>query len=119
MGFPSNKWTGYYASILNDAAKNVGVDEIHYYDFLSDRDESNGTYETIVNNLKVYAPVSDEGVQDIAAPTVIIVKNGKIIGYFDDTAIMHGNVTPDIYYNENARSKIYEGFKTALLEYIK
>lgn len=119
MGFPSNKWMNYYASILNDAAKDVGIDKIHYYDFQKDREESNGTYETIVNVLKVYAPVNDEGIQDIMAPTVIVVKKGEVIAYFDDTSILKGNVTPDVYYTDYQKSLIYENFKTALTEYIK
>lgn len=119
MGFPSNKWTNYYASILNNVSKEIGIEKIYYYDFLQDREVSNGTYETIVNNLKVYAPVTDEGNQDIQAPTVIIVKEGKIIGYFDDTSLIKGIVTPELYYNENQKAVTSEGFRTALLEYIK
>jgi len=119
MGFPSNKWMNNYADILNDAAKEVGIDKIYYYDFQKDREESNGTYETIVNKLKVYAPVNDEGIQDISAPTVVIVKNGDVIGYFDDTATLKGNVTPEIYYTEYQKALTYEKFETALLEYIR
>jgi len=119
MGFPSNKWMNYYAEILNNVAKQVGVDKIYYYDFQKDRDESNGTYETIVNKLKVYAPVDDEGIQNIEAPTVIVVKKGEVIGYFDDTSIIKGTVTPEIYYTEYQKSLTYEMFKTALLEYVK
>ena len=119
MGFPTNKWTNYYASILDDASKEVGVDKIYYYDFQQDRDESNGTYETIVNKLKMYVPVNDEGIQDIQAPTVLIVKDGEVIAYFDDTSIIRGDITPDVYYTEYQKSLTYEGFKTALLEYVK
>lgn len=119
MGFPTNKWMNYYASILNNVAKEVGIDKIYYYDFQKDREESNGTYETIVNKLKVYVPVDDRGIQDIQAPTVIVVKKGEVIGYFDDTSIMKGTVTPEVYYSENQKALTYEGFKTALLEYIK
>ena len=119
MGFPSNKWTNYYANILNKVATDINLDKIYYYDFESDRSEANGTYETIVNNLKVYAPVNDLGKQNIAAPTVIVVKKGNIIGYFDETSIIKGVVTPEVYYNENQKQLVYEEFKTALLEYIK
>ena len=119
MGFPTNKWMNYYASILNSVAKEVGLDKIYYYDFQNDREESNGTYETIVNKLKVYVPVNDKGIQDIQAPTVIVVKKGEVIGYFDDTSIIKGIVTPEVYYTENQKAITYEGFKTALLEYIK
>ena len=119
MGFPTNKWMNYYASILNNVAKEVGIDKIYYYDFQNDREESNGTYETIVNTLKVYVPTDDRGIQDIQAPTVIIVKKGDVIGYFDDTSMVKGTVTPDIYYTENQKAITYEGFKTALLEYVR
>lgn len=118
MGFPSNKWTSYYAKILNDVALELSIEHINYYDFLSDRDESNGTYETVVKKLEVYAPVDDEGNQNIAAPTVLVVKDGNIIGYFDDTSIIRGSVTPDIYYTENQIAETYNAFKSVLLEYI-
>ena len=117
FGFPKNKWVNMYASILNSACKEVGIDKIFYYDFLKDRDESNATYETIVKKLEMYAPINDEGIQDIMAPAVLLVKEGKVVGYFDDVAIIKGNITPDIYYNENNKALIYQKFKTALLEY--
>lgn len=119
LGFPLNDWTNYYADILDDVSKELNVDKIYYYDFLKDREESNGTYETIVNKLNVYVTVDDEGRKDLHAPTVIIVKNGEVIGYFDDTAIIKGIITPQIYYTEYQKGIIYEGFKTALLEYMK
>lgn len=119
MGFPTNKWMNQYANILNNACMDLGIEKIHYYDFQKDRDESNGTYETIVNKLKVYVPTNDQGLQDLQAPTVIIVKNGDILGYFDDTSINKGTVTPEVYYTENQIGLTYEGFKTALLEYLR
>lgn len=119
MGFPSNKWMNNYANILNEVGKDLQIDSICYYDFLQDRKESNGTYETIVNKLKVYVKTNDEGIQDLQSPTVIVVKNREVIGYFDDTSIINGTVTPEIYYTENQKALTYEQFKTALLEYIK
>lgn len=119
MGFPLNKWTNYYADILDDVSKELGVDKIYYYDFLKDRDESNGTYETIVNKLSVYVTVDDEGTKDLHAPTLLVVKNGEVIGYFDDTSMLKGTVTPEVYYTDYQRGITYEGFKTAIIEYLK
>lgn len=117
FGFPKNKWTNYYASILNDVALNLNIDKILYYDFLSDREASNGTYETILNKLLAYVPVDDLDHKDILAPTVVVVKDGKVIGYFDDTSLMKGVIKPEDYYNENQIALTYEGFKSALTEY--
>ena len=57
--------------------------------------------------------------QDIQAPTVVIVKNGEVLAYFDDTSIIKGNITPEIYYTEYQKGIIYEGFKTALTNYLQ
>ena len=116
FGFPTNKWTGYYANILNEVSKELKIDKLYYYDFYEDRRDSNGTYETIVNKLKVYAPVDDEGNQDIMAPTVVIVRNGVVKAYFDDTSMMKGITTPKEYYNENQIELIKSELKYVLEE---
>ena len=51
FGF-NNEWVNYYAKIVNEVAIEEGIDKIYYYDFLMDRSNNNGTYETIVNYLK-------------------------------------------------------------------
>ena len=35
MDFKENEWSNYYANILNTSAKNIGIEEISYYDFSS------------------------------------------------------------------------------------
>ena len=119
MGFPTNKWTNSYAKIVNDAAKEVGIKEIYYYDFLNDRENNNGTYETIVNKLEVYVTVDDLGNKDLHAPTLIIVKDGIIIGYFDDMTNIKGPLTPEYYYNETVKNKYKEEIETIFLEDMK
>lgn len=119
MGFPMNKWTNYVADILDEVAKELKLDTVYYYDFLKDRDESNGTYETIVNKLDMYVTVDDEGTKDLHAPTILVVKNGEVIAYFDDTAYIKGSVTPEIYYKEYQRGITYEMYKTAISAYME
>lgn len=119
LAFPSNKWANQYAAILNEVAKEVKLDKIYYYDFKKDREESNGTYETIVNTLEMYIPVSDENEKNIQSPTIAIVKKGTIIAYFDDVTLMKGPITPSEYYNENEITKIKSSLKVALEEYLK
>lgn len=107
MSFPSNEWSNHLAKILNDAAKINDISEIYYYDFLEDRKTSNGTYETIVSKLKEYVPTDDEGFQDLQAPTILIVKNGEVIVYLDDTSVTKGNISPDEYYTEEMKTEIF------------
>ncbi len=119
MGFPNNEWTNYLASYINDVAKEVGIKEILYYDFLNDRENNNGTYETIVNNLDVYVNVDDLGNKDLYAPTLVVIKNGNIIGYFDETSILKGTISPDIYYTNDVINRTKEEIKMIFLEYMK
>ena len=119
MGYPENAWSGYYANILNEAAKDSGIKEILYYDFYEDRENKNGTYQSIVLNLSNYLITLDDGTEDIYAPTLVIVKNGKIIAFDNETAFTKGNITPDIYWDEYQTGIKYNNFKTMFQEYLK
>lgn len=118
MGFPSNKWSGYYANILNEAAKISGIKEIYYYDFLEDRQNKNATYQSIVLKLSNYVSTLDDGTQNIYAPTLIIIKNGKIIAFDNETAINIGNINPDDYWNEFRTGMKLNNFRTMFQEYL-
>ncbi len=100
MGYPANEWTGYYASILNDVALELGLKEILYYDFYENRDVKNAVYQSIVLKLSNFLPTLDDGTQNIYAPTLIIVKNGEIIWFDNETAITSGLTEPADYWNE-------------------
>lgn len=98
FGFKSNIWAGYYANILNEVAMSLGMDKIYYYDFYEDRKNTNGTYELIVETLNPYITVLDDGTKNIYSPSIVIVKNGEIIAFNDDTAFVKGNNNPEEYW---------------------
>ncbi len=105
FGFRENKWTGYMASILNDAAITAGVDKIYYYDFLDDRTNNSGNYQVLVEKLNGLLYTNDRGKKHLYAPTVLIIKNGKIIYYDDETAFIKGDIEPSSYWT-NEKSEI-------------
>lgn len=100
FGFKKDIWAGYYANILNDVAMELGINEIYYYDFYEDRTNQNATYESIVELLSEYLIVLDDGTKNLYSPSVVIVKNGEIIAFNDDTAIMRGKDNPEEYWTE-------------------
>lgn len=118
MGFPNNEWSGYYANILNQAAKESGISEILYYNFLEDRTNKNATYQSIVLKLSNYMTTKDDGTKDLYAPTLIIIKNGKIITYDNETAFNIGNIKPTEYWNEYRTGIKLNNFKTMFNEYL-
>ncbi len=119
MGYPSNVWSGYYANILNEAAKDSGITEILYYDFYEDRENRNGTYQSIVLSLSNYLVTLDDGTEEIYAPTLVIVKNGRIMTFDNETAFTKGNITPEVYWDEYQSGIKYNKFKTMFQEYLE
>lgn len=117
MGFPDNEWTNYYAYYLNSVALEVGIDEISYYNFLRDRENSNGTYETILQHLSHYVLTNDLGVQNLEAPTIMVVKNGMILAYMDDNSVIKGNIKPDSYFKDANIESLKYDIRKVLLEY--
>ena len=95
-----NEWTGYYAKLLNEVAKEEGINKIYYYDFEDDRARNNATYENIVRFLSNYTVHLDDNSTDLYGPTLVIINKGVISVFDDDTAIMHGKITPKEYWNE-------------------
>lgn len=118
FGFANSEWTNYYAKYLNEAAKEIGIKEIMYYDFEHDREERNGTYETIVNSLSVYTKFDDYNTSDIYAPTLLVIKNGKIILYNDSTSIRDGSYNPEIYWNDYQIEEFKGNLRYAFKNYI-
>ncbi len=119
MGYPTNNWSGYYANILNDAAKVSGIKEVLYYDFYNDRKNKNATYQSIVLKLNQYITVLDDGTQNIYAPMLVVVKNGKIIYVDDETALNKGNKKPEEYWNITNKELKKNEFKIMFKNYLE
>ncbi len=119
MGYASNSWSGYYANILNEAAKESGIKEILYYDFYKDRANKNATYQSIVLKLKDYITILDDGTENIYAPMLVVVRDGKILYTDDETALNKGIRNPDLYWNETNKELKKSNFKLMFQEYLK
>ena len=91
FGMKNNSFVGNYANILNEVAKNVGIEKIYYYD----------------------------GSKNIYAPS-LLVKNDGIITYFDDEdAIVHGETNANDYF-DNYRTNLKKiTLKSVLEDYKK
>ena len=119
MGYPANVWSGYYANILNEAAKASGITEILYYDFYDDRENRNGTYQSIVLSLSNYLVTLDDGTEEIYAPTLVIVKDGRVMAFDNETAFTKGNIIPEVYWDEYQSGIKYNNFRTMFQEYLE
>lgn len=103
FGFPECPWCRNAVPILLEAAKDMEIDTIYYYNAYSIRDkkslddngkiiiEEEGTkdYQELIDimydKLPPYEGLNDESVKRLYFPTVVFVKNGKIIGLHTST----------------------------------
>lgn len=100
FGFSKNEFSGAYAKILNEVAIESGIKEILYYDIHEDRENNNGTYESIVLLLKSYLHKNDLEEVNLVAPSMVVVKRGQIIYYDEETAFSLAPLKPGDYWNE-------------------
>ncbi len=117
MAFPENKWSSYYADLLNDIAIEEGVKEIYFYNFYNDRKNNNHYYENIVDRLSNYISILDDETKNIYAPTLVIVKNGEITFFDNETSIMSGEYTTKEYWNNERKNKKKIDLRSAIKEY--
>lgn len=119
MAFPSNIWSHYYADYLNEVAINNKLEKIYYYDFLKDRKLNNKTYNQIVTKLQNYLVSDDLGNMDLVAPTVIVVKNGKVLYFDEEIQFLKGGTKPQDYFTEERKNVVKEKFDFAIKELVK
>ncbi len=104
--YPENSWCSSYADLLNDIAIQNKVKEIYYYNISQDRTFNQRYYENIVKILESYLPVIEDNETNIYVPALILVKDGEIIKYDDETAIVKGKTSvTDYWTNERKMQK--------------
>lgn len=118
MAFKENEWSNYYAKLLNEAAKTTGVKEIYYYNFLPDRNKKSVDYKKITELLKNYLKKNDLGEINLNAPCLIVVKDGNINAYDDETSEVLGNETPESYWTDEKMIQKLEQFKIIFTSFL-
>ena len=86
IGFPECPWCQAYVPMLNTVADIEGLEKIYYYNILEDRKANTNNYQKIVSLLSDYLQYDDEGNKRVYVPAVIVVSEGKIIGFDDETS---------------------------------
>ena len=114
-----NEWVNYYAYIVNKIAKEVGIEEIYYYDFTKNRKDNNGTYEDIVKNLSNYVTYNDKGVAEIYAPSLLVVSKDEVLLFDSDTSFIKGKTTPSTYWNIFTQGEKEQNLRAVFTEYLK
>ena len=77
LGYPECPWCMAYVPLLNEIAKNEGIEKIYYYNIREDRKNNTEFYQKVVSILNDYLNYDEEGKKRIFVPNVTFVKEGK------------------------------------------
>lgn len=119
FGFPQNQFSGTYAKIVNKVAQSKSIPTILYYNFYHDRKNKSATYESIVNYLKDYLHQNDLGKINLSAPSLLVVKDGKIIYYDEEVSYLPANLDAKTYWNKYNIGLKETTLETVMTEYVE
>ena len=97
LGFSSNEWSRYYVKNLYDVLNINHINNVYYYDIQKDRAVSSKYFRELKRLLAPYLYQVDSSENNVFTPALILVKDGKIVHYDDETAIQRG-VSPSDYW---------------------
>ncbi len=86
IGYPECPWCVEYVPMLNDVAKSYGISEINYLNIKEDRADNTEKYQEIVSLLSEYLGYDADGNHRVYVPSVVVVVNGEIKGFDDETS---------------------------------
>lgn len=115
LGYPECPWCMAYVPLLNEIAKNEGIEKIYYYNIKEDRDDNTEFYQKVVSILNDYLNYDEEGKKRIFVPNVTFVKEGKIIFNDNETSLISEG-TPSEYWTEEKKTLFNEKFRKNINE---
>lgn len=112
LGFPECPWCKAYVPILNEIAKESGIEKIYYFNIKEDRSNNTEEYKKILEILSGNLLYDEEGNERIYVPDVTVVINGDIVGHNNDTSVIKEDITPKEYWTEENKNKLKEQLKS-------
>ena len=104
-----------YVPLLNEIAKNEGIEKIYYYNIREDRKNNTEFYQKVVSILNDYLNYDEEGKKRIFVPNVTFVKEGKIIFNDNETSLISEG-TPSEYWTEEKKTLFNEKLRKNINE---
>lgn len=115
LGYPECPWCMAYVPLLNEIAKNEGIEKIYYYNIREDRKNNTEFYQKVVSILNDYLNYDEEGKKRIFVPNVTFVKEGKIIFNDNETSLISEG-TPSEYWTEEKKKLFNEKLRKNINE---
>lgn len=111
FGFPECPWCQNALPVLLEAAKEMNIEEIYYFNPKEIRENNTETYQKIVELLGDNLTVDENGNKRLYVPDIYFVSGGKIIGHHFKTVDSQANSTDNPLTDEEQveLKNIYKG----------
>ena len=114
LGFPECKWCQAYVVMLDEVAREEGLEKIYYFNILEDRKNNTEQYQKVVKLLGDNLLFDEEGNHRVYVPDVTAVLKGEIIGHDNESSVVDGKETPEQYWTEEKATKLKQRLKTMI-----
>lgn len=89
MGFAACPWCQAVVPHVNEIAKEEGLDIVYYLDILDMRNESSKDHLKYLELKELISLAVDKEKDRINGPTLVVVKDGEMVGFHLDTVSTH------------------------------
>lgn len=119
LGYPECPWCQYYAKLLNDMAKEYGIDKIYYLNTYDGWKNNSEGYQKLTEILSSNLQFDNVGKRHLYVPDSAFVINGEIIGNdWETSKDTLGLTKPEDYWTEE-RVAAWKEKVTPLFKQIK
>lgn len=117
LGFPECPWCQAYVPYVDEVAKKVGIDKVYYFNIQEDRKNNTEEYQKIVKILNAYLSNDEEGNKRVFVPALIVVKDGEIVVFNDETSLdTKGYEKPEDYWKNEGTEDLKTLFEKSFKE---
>lgn len=117
IGSHTSKWSKEYAKILTEVFDELNIKNVKYYNLNSDKSQKNANYYEIKELLNGSLSTTDGSENNVLAPSLYIINDGKVKYYNIDTVVMKNTTAPKDYWTEEKISKFKIEITNAINKY--
>ena len=117
IGSNKSDWSKYYVEEIDKAIKTFNIKTIYHYDINNDKAQKNSNYYAIKELLKDSLITTDGSESNLLAPSLYIVKDGKVLYYNIDTVAMKNTDTPKKYWTTEKTLEFNTEITNAITKY--
>ena len=118
LGYPECPWCQDYVPLLQDMAKEHGINKIVYYDVRKSRLDDPDSYAKLLSLLDEhgdFTEYNEDGEKRIFVPFTALLDHGKVTFSDNDTSHLNSDeISPEEYWSENDASEFKQKFDEPL-----